>query len=107
MSTRTAAAAVVAVGLIRVLIALIVDDGTARYPPTYTFPQSPHPRRPERSSDNHTAVRHDVVADGTALTVTCVATRGATTGLVLLALIVVGSMTVLVAVLTNSHHPRR
>jgi hypothetical protein len=71
------------------------------YPPAYPYPQDPHPQ-PARRSDNHITVSLAIVAVGATLAVVGLATRGATVGLVLL---VVGSVAVLLAVLTNFHHP--
>jgi len=71
------------------------------YPPSYPYPQYPSPRQLPRRG--HVRVSLAFVAVGAALTLFGLAARDATAGLVLL---VIGSMAVLAAVLTNSHHPR-
>jgi hypothetical protein len=73
------------------------------YPPSYPYPQYPSPRQLPRRGHDNVRVSLAFVAVGAALTLFGLATRDATAGLVLL---VIGSMALLAAVLTNSHHPR-
>jgi len=73
------------------------------YPPSYPYPQYPYPQQLPRRGHDHIRVSLAFVAVGAVLTLFGLATRDATAGLVLL---VIGSMAVLAAVLTNSHHPR-